>query len=236
MNTAGQSVSDVANQCLVRFDKILLKPALAHNQWAENRRADFGLWVDGVGAMARRKASLDARFASRERELALAKSLLVNLRNYLDDCLTTDEEELLKEAKLDVDTAIDNLASIAVAIRQTGWKSRLAKADKGLDHSRLGDFEAYLKCVVLIRPTLPGEASSGEQKDGGPGWWEDHQRDSLWWQKEIGGDLSPLQKRLVEANLRRRNRFLYAQQHSKRLARNFSEGRADFVWNFCILP
>lgn len=54
--------SELAVQCLAKFDECIHREALAHNQWADNRRADFNIWVDGVGAMAGKTASLDARF------------------------------------------------------------------------------------------------------------------------------------------------------------------------------
>lgn len=202
MGSTTHSASELARQCLTKFDEVLLRGVFSESQWAENQRADFNLWVDAVGAMAGKRASLDARFESRWRELALTKNLLVKLSGYLDNCLDADHEDILEGGKQNIDAAIENLASIAVAIRQTGRKSRLLKADKGFNPANLGDLRTHLECIALIRPTLSAESCQ-----------EHHENDPLWWQDEIKGNLTSLQRRLIEANLRRRNRFLYAQRH-----------------------
>ncbi|CAI6092141.1 unnamed protein product [Clonostachys chloroleuca] len=61
--------------------------------------------------------------------------------------------------------------------------------------------------MALLRRTSPKEEFP-----------KHHEDDPAWWQSEIEGEPTPLQDRLIEANLRRRNRFLYAQRHSKMLA------------------
>ncbi|KAH7121765.1 hypothetical protein B0J13DRAFT_567235 [Dactylonectria estremocensis] len=201
------SASGLALQCLTKFDECLLNDALAQNQWAENRRADFCIWVDGVGALAGKNASLDARFVSKPRELILTLNLLLQLHNYLGDSLNATGRKRLEEAKRNADAAIENLASMAVAIRRTGRKSRLIRADRGFTSPTLGDFRIHLQCVIRFEPTLP----SGEQP-------LDQPEDPLWWQDLMDADLAPLQQRLIDANLLRRNRFLYAQKHSQKLA------------------
>lgn len=207
MDLSTQSAAHLAEQCIERFDQTLEIPGLANNQWAENRRADFNLWVDGVGARARQRASLDSRLESRQDDLALIKTILSNLKSYLGRCLTVAEGNSLREAKLDVDAAIDNLALIAVAIRRSGQRSRLLKADRSFDRSALVELEIHLTCMALLRRTSPKEEFP-----------KHHEDDPAWWQSEIEGEPTPLQDRLIEANLRRRNRFLYAQRHSKKLA------------------
>ncbi|KAJ5235397.1 NACHT nucleoside triphosphatase [Penicillium citrinum] len=184
MSTTTQSVSELAHQCLSKFDEALFGRVLTQNQWAENRRADFNLWVDGVGAMA-------------------GKGPL----SMLDSSPDADDEDILEEAKQNVDATFDNLASIAVAIRHTGRKSRLLKADKSFDPNILDDLRTHLECITLIGRTLSAESHQ-----------EHHENDPLWWEDEMKGTLTPLQRRLIEANLQRRNRFLYAQRHSKKLA------------------
>ncbi|KAH6973708.1 hypothetical protein BKA56DRAFT_105064 [Ilyonectria sp. MPI-CAGE-AT-0026] len=199
--------SELAVQCLAQFDECLLNHALAHNQWADNRRADFNIWVDGVGAMAGKTASLDARFESRPRELILTKNLLFQLGYYLEDALTVTDERELEEVKRNVDTSIENLASMAIAIRRTGRKSRLVRADASFNSASLDDFRKHLEFIVRLRPTLPGYRHPSH-----------HKNKPHWWQRHLSAKLNPLQQRLIEANLRRRNRFLYAQSHSRKLA------------------
>lgn len=202
------SVAEVTHQCLGQFDDVLEKSKDDHDRWAENRRADFNLWADGVGAAARYKASLDARFASRPRELILTRSLLLRLNGYLKNFLSATDDKALKESKEYIDLAIENLAAIAIAIRQTGRRSRLIKADKRFDPTAQDELKTHLTCLILLRVTTSEE----EVLSGG------HRDHPQWWQREIKEELMPLQQRLIEANLRRRNRFLYAQAHSRGLA------------------
>ncbi|KAH7121586.1 hypothetical protein EDB81DRAFT_952291 [Dactylonectria macrodidyma] len=209
------TAEQLASRCLASFDECLKREALTQNQWAENRRADFSLWVDGVGALAGKNASLDDRFVSKPRELVLTLNLLLQLQNYLEDCLSATERTQMEEAKRNADAAIENLASMAVAIRRTGRKSRLIRADNGFKSTALEDLRIHLKCIALIESTLADREQHG-----------DRQETPLWWQDKINAKLSPLQHRLIEANLRRRNRFLYAQSHSQKLAHRLSTGES----------
>ncbi|KAH8659649.1 hypothetical protein BGZ61DRAFT_403753, partial [Ilyonectria robusta] len=157
--------------------------------------------------MAGKTASLDARFESRPRELILTKNLLFQLGYYLEDALTATDERELEEVKRNVDTSIENLASMAIAIRRTGRKSRLVRADASFNSASLDDFRKHLEFIVRLRPTLPGYRHPSH-----------HKNHPHWWQRHLSAKLNPLQQRLIEANLRRRNRFLYAQTLSEALA------------------
>lgn len=134
-------------------------------------------------------------------------NLLFQLGYYLEDALTVTDGRELEEAKRNVDTSIDNLASMAIAIRRTGQKSRLVRADASFNSASLDGLRMHLEFIALLRPTLPGYEHPSH-----------HKNDPHWWQKDISAKLSPLQQRLIEANLRRRNRFLYTQSHSRKLA------------------
>ncbi|RSL99237.1 hypothetical protein CEP52_009866 [Fusarium oligoseptatum] len=207
-----QTVSDLASQCLCIFDDCLTREVLSQGQWVENRRADFNLWVDGVGAMSRKGPSLDTRFEPFGQEMRLIKRLLARLHTYLIECLETREIRPLNEAKRCVDSIIDDLALVAAVVRQTGRKSRLIKTDRSFDATGMEDLKAHLECMIHIGQCLPD------------------QNQPTWWETEINGTLTPLQHRLVDANLRRRHRFQYAQRHSMKLAsrpqltRDFHQG------------
>ncbi|KAM0345648.1 hypothetical protein ACHAPU_006302 [Fusarium lateritium] len=101
----------------------------------------------------------------------------------------------LEAAKSEVEQIIDHLIRLGVAIRKSGTSSRSQKADRYFKDSDHQDFLRYLTVIVLGRGTEDGR----EQFEIDP------------------KSLSPVQERLVMANLRRRNRFLYAQRHAKKL-------------------
>jgi hypothetical protein len=157
----------------------------------ENRLADFNLWCDGVGAMARPRASLDWRLRLQPDDLTMVKGILALFRRFLDNCIQLIENgRPIDEALRNVDTALENLGLLAMAIRQTGKRSRLEKADSKYrpdDYSGLRD---HLECMLRLRRDPAGHTA---------------------------GCLDYRQQRLVEGNLRRRNRFLQAQKHSQDL-------------------
>ena len=93
---------------------------------------------------------------------------------------------------------LDQLARIAVAIRRSGTRSRLQKADRMFKLEDHEDLRAHLTAVVLSQGPFSAEYTfSPEQINQ--------------------SKLSTVQLRLINCNLKRRNRFLYAQQHSKSL-------------------
>ncbi|KAK4104339.1 hypothetical protein N658DRAFT_565173 [Parathielavia hyrcaniae] len=92
-----------------------------------------------------------------------------------------------------IDSAIRNLALNGVAIRRIGKASRSRRADRTFNPEKYHKFRKHLECVILLRPTEDGRHP-----------------DELDPSK-----LSALQRRLIDANLRRRHRFLLAQRRSR---------------------
>ena len=54
--------------------------------WAENRLADFDLWVIEIGALSRPEASLDRRLASYHEVSSVVVSLLTIFASFLETC------------------------------------------------------------------------------------------------------------------------------------------------------
>lgn len=114
-----------------------------------------------------------------------------------------------------VEGSLDQLTRLTVAIRKAGTRSRLQKADSSFnpDGPQIFLLRRHLEILLLVRPDEHGNSDYSEQQ-------LDPTR------------LSPIQIRLIEANLKRRNRFLYAQQHAQKLEsnpghpKNKSRGRA----------
>lgn len=102
----------------------------------------------------------------------------------------------LDTARGEVDQIIDHLARLGVAIRKSGASTRSQKADRLFREEDHWELFRHLTVVVLGRGTMNGSQD----------------------QAISPAFLSPIQKRLIRANLRRRNRFLYAQRHARKLA------------------
>lgn len=101
----------------------------------------------------------------------------------------------------DVKSMLGQLASIAVAVGRSGRRSRLQKADHRFNPDEHKDLQKHLTTVLLARPEF-----SKEQIDP--------------------SRLTEVQQRLIYCNLKRRNRFLYAQQHTKELVKD-TAGRSS---------
>jgi hypothetical protein len=103
------------------------------------------------------------------------------LDNSPDDERSTEPSELLREAAGNVTSTLNQLIRLSVAIRQAASRSRAYKADKSYSSKNHKSFQAHLVAVVASQAPL------------------------------LDDGLTPVQIRLIESNLRRRNRFLYAQ-------------------------
>ena len=96
----------------------------------------------------------------------------------------------LHENMQNIEMMLDQLARIAIAVRRSGRRSRLQKADQKFKREEHKDLEEHLITVLLARPGFSKEQIHRFK-------------------------LSEVQRHLINCNLKRRNRFLYAQQHSK---------------------
>ncbi|KIV87892.1 hypothetical protein PV11_03408 [Exophiala sideris] len=111
------------------------------------------------------------------------------------DAFSVSDDTGLAEAMRGVDSILSQLNNLSIAVRRTGNQLRLRKADSRFDRSEHSDLEAFLKVWVLAHTNSdPLKAMDDTDR------------------------LTPIQRRLVEVNLIRRNRFLYAQRHSRKMA------------------
>lgn len=103
---------------------------------------------------------------------------------------------------------LNQLARLAVAIRRSGTSSRLQKADRSFDPKHHEDLRDYLVLKLLARP-------SDIEKKRHEIWNADNKSVNFGVDR---AQLSTAQQHLINANLRRRNRFMYAQRHARKLA------------------
>jgi hypothetical protein len=194
------STAAVTRSCFEKFQQCLQKTDGKTKIHVQTRLADLRLWTDSVGAVAHEKASLDYRFQHRLDAILFIRDLLSMLEGFLKDMeecfLAAKPEADLQDIMTNIDSTIDTLAFIGVQIRRSGRKSRIRKADNSFDQNqdRYRNLRAHLACVVLARPTEEGRPEN-EGKDI-------HSVDYFTKIK-----LSPIQERLIRANLRRRHRF-----------------------------
>lgn len=194
-STDSGSIKDIARKCTDIFEDLIGRESKALRQNLENRLADFRLWADGVGAMAHGRKSLDSKFDKRQDDLRIVKHCLQLLEIFLLDYGSGQPDDETRIVLADIDSALGNLARLGLAIRDTGKASRAGRADRSYDPEDHNGFKRYMQCLVLFRPSENGR--------------KDYILDDT--------QLSQLQRRLIECNMRRRNRFIVAQNHSKYL-------------------
>ncbi|KAL7893700.1 hypothetical protein HDV64DRAFT_262102 [Trichoderma sp. TUCIM 5745] len=241
-----KTISQASADCLQSFTDCLAVESLGKDEWAENRLADFNLWVSGTGASAQKRASLDSRLALEPQAREVILTLLNHLAEAVNRCKAlalseiTDEqpvagaqtgrsspvwsdestdEELEVELRLlasrsplgkqmkAVELMLDQLARIALAVRRSGRRSRLQKADQQFKPEDHSDLQTHLVTILLAHP----------ESSGGPFHLFDLNNPSILKEQTDPARLSEIQQRLVRCNLKRRNRFLYAQRHAEKL-------------------
>jgi len=231
-----RSVSYLTQQCVDKFNR---QPASSPKDGPslENRLADFNLWADGVGALAKSGLSLDSRFRDRPDDLRLVKAILIMLADFLDEYGSSDSHP--EEHLRNVDSSINNLAMLGVAIRRTGRASRNRKADRTFDPGEHQELKRHLECIILLRPmedtTQSAVLDLSAVDKFRPDDPERHELIASELNKlaasKIDGlgesKLSDIQKRVIEANLRRRHRFLLAQKRHRETTFGNSQRRPE---------
>ncbi|KAK5200380.1 hypothetical protein LTR92_000923 [Exophiala xenobiotica] len=110
------------------------------------------------------------------------------------DITSPSKNGRMVDAMVGVDSVIGQLNDLGVAVRRAGKQQRLQKADSRLDISEHSDLGAFLRFWIQIQKRKHPDTAVGVH---------DH--------------LTPIQLRLINVNLLRRNRFIYAQTHAQYL-------------------
>lgn len=195
------SILTLTTSCISKLKQLLAPQNQLPTEILECRLADLRLWADGVGALAKPGASLDTRLRGRQNDIALVKNVLSMLANSLDHLATLPAISADFERGIqNLDSSIRNLALIGVAIRRTGKASRSRKTDSTFNPDEYREFKEYLVCMALLRPRAEGQFEATD--------------DGRYISKLNINKTSELQKRLINANLRRRHAFILAQKRS----------------------
>ncbi|KAK8037761.1 hypothetical protein PG991_001107 [Apiospora marii] len=204
------TIYGAATKCREAFLPCLTCAELMEMEWAENRLADFNLWANGIGAFAGSQASLDDRLRRDPETQGIVVNVLELLQGSIQQCHSLDQSSnselavhsgndgstALTAAMRDVEQLLNQLARVSVAIRNSGTASRFRKADKMFNPDNYWELRTYLENLVKCRPLGPNATGFDSSKNS----------------------VTPTQNRLIEANLKRRNRFVYAMHHSQKLA------------------
>ncbi len=119
-----------------------------------------------------------------------------------DEIPPRNQGDLMRE----VEQSLSQLVRVTVAIRKAGTQSRLQKADRSFNprHPQILALRVHLMTILLAQPEQDGDAGSCIE--------------TLKRARMSDTALDPIQLRLIDANLRRRGRFIYAQKHAQKVA------------------
>ncbi|KAK1704937.1 hypothetical protein BDP67DRAFT_532235 [Colletotrichum lupini] len=123
-------------------------------------------------------------------------------------------ETLYEEQKTYLHKILEKLARLSTAIRKSGTKYRYAKIDAQLNEKDFEDFRTYQIALLEIangRQRQPKLCTSTE-------WMEWMESISSEASQSPGHLISPMQQRLVQANILRRHRMQYANRNNTRTA------------------
>lgn len=118
------------------------------------------------------------------------------------------DAEKLEISLQDVDSVLQQLGSLAIAIRRAGSSSRIQKADRTFNPDSYQDFRDHLTLLIMLGPHMSLENCRSE--------FAGHHKPSRL-KKDLGAGIDAIQSRLISVNLRRRHRFHYAQRHASKL-------------------
>ena len=87
------SLADATGECIRNLELCTLIPILQSTSWAENRLAEFRLWVASLGVLAPFKASLAYRLqiAGEKDTCLVILQLLKLLNDHLELCISEGE-------------------------------------------------------------------------------------------------------------------------------------------------
>lgn len=115
----------------------------------------------------------------------------------------------------DVQETLGQLTRVTIAIRKAGDKSHIQKADASFNNNnpQIRALRRHLEILLLAKPRESGTLEARVSNQGVVLY------SSAFANVEINSNsLSKVMKRLIEANLKRRNLFLYAQMHADKLS------------------
>ncbi|KAK1243923.1 hypothetical protein MKX08_002061 [Trichoderma sp. CBMAI-0020] len=206
MEQTSASISTLTETCLSKFNNLLASYThdAQRRTLLEGQLSAFNQWATSVEALEKSGVSLDSRFHGQTK---IVKTLLLLLAEGLDDYAGLAEIKT-SQGETDYDGAIQMLDIIIKDLIRIGeaifWVEKAfwhREADDTFNPDDDKEFRKHLECVITLRPTEEALFHRAENDD--------------YVAKLDNCQLSDIQKRLVEANLRRRHRFLVAQKRLK---------------------
>ncbi|KAK1831859.1 hypothetical protein QBC39DRAFT_350328 [Podospora conica] len=232
-------ISARARLCQSLFKDCQRYRVLSGGDFIDKMSATFNWWSLGISAERIGRSSLDYRVRARDDVRDLFISLLDSLVMSLQNCVAyaqvtpenaqsglsprlPDENSKLGEQFYYIKSSVDSLGKISAAIRKAGTKFRHERVDKlrAGREADLAEFRAFLRSLILVGPIqmhlynrMPRDTTTQKRTSG-----------KVWKFLTSERRLSPVQERLIKANLTRRNRFdIYYDEYCRKMAKAGSQ-------------
>ncbi|KAH8598652.1 hypothetical protein B0O99DRAFT_591887 [Bisporella sp. PMI_857] len=221
-------IHDRTKKCIEGFNECLAHEQLGKHQWLETGLAEFNLWSFGLNASHSGRSSLDYKVRQRPDLQDSITDLLDGLGESLKECLDPELEEHIGVLNpednpenplyfnvFNIKEILKQLTRLHAAIREAGIQLRHHKADTSLKSvleqncNGLGEFREDLTATIMAGLEI------WDPKKGLPKPWEKINRKLI--------------KRLVDANIRRRNRIFFATEKMRKEKARGREKRAQLV-------
>ncbi|KPM43901.1 hypothetical protein AK830_g2585 [Neonectria ditissima] len=228
------TILSATDACRKAFSEAKKVPKLMENDWAENRLELFDDWASSVAASSPDGDSLDSRLTFDDTKRIIIAINVESLGKLVEDCIALgepgtkllyakslgnmtkeksqhyndfDSSEVggrfpdmpanpLRTTMKAVDKQLALVDRLKTIIRPSSYRCRLVEADRHPRVQAEQELRDHLTAYILSRgPFSPDHVFSPEDINA--------------------SKLSPVQEHLIRCNLIRRNRFLYAQKHSK---------------------
>ncbi|KAH9237705.1 hypothetical protein K456DRAFT_1721359 [Colletotrichum gloeosporioides 23] len=180
------SLGVLIGSCTALFEQSAKSTPSHLRQKFENRLAAFRLWAGNAGE---RLTTGDTELVNQKEYYIVVKGVLRLLQSHLQSCIDiVRSKEIVDETLLEIDLSLKNLMLLGGTKLQAGNGDRIDRGGYTSNCSELEELEAHLRFILTVSP-------SPKTRDF----------TSL-------SQLTPIQERLVAANLRRRSNFLRAQE------------------------
>ncbi|KAL6822101.1 hypothetical protein J3E69DRAFT_382669 [Trichoderma sp. SZMC 28015] len=182
------SIIELRRECASAFEACMRHEDLLEHEWAKNSFADFNFILGSFGVRSAANASPDILLDSEIYNRPELHSNLTELKDFLAGCIRCAEAQSnIDEATKKVDSSLKELLQTMETINSLEMRSRFEQGDDRFKPEEHEDLRIFLTTICLQQHTKNDMSTKVSE-------------------------LSEAQQRLIEVNLRRRNRFLQAQE------------------------
>lgn len=212
---SSSSIRDLCRECTSAFENCTRHKSLMEHDWAKYSSAEFSVIVGSDSfALSLFRASFGLCLDSEpsNRFILIVPRVLTILRDDLIECIRCAEaQSSTDEATKKVDSSLKSMSQIMESITESNMQSCFPQSDGRSKPEEHEELRAFLGIMCLRQRT--------KNEFGVEARYEVSKLDALSTEEciKISQELklSKAQQRLIEVNLRRRSRFLQAQERDR---------------------